>query len=150
MKLKIPPVVVTFVFGLFMYALATFLPVGYFEFFGRLFLVYLATFGALTLGILAVWKFFKAKTTINPATPKNTSQLVTRGVYRYSRNPMYLALLLVLIGWGLWLGNAFNSLILAGFVGYMNKFQIIPEEQILIQLFGKPYQKYLTEVRRWF
>lgn len=63
---------------------------------------------------------------------------------------MYLALLLVLVAWGLWLGNAFNTIVAAGFVSYMNVFQIIPEEKILHQVFGKEYQQYCVFVRRWF
>jgi protein-S-isoprenylcysteine O-methyltransferase Ste14 len=63
---------------------------------------------------------------------------------------MYLAILLVLLAWGLWLGNAFNTLLAAGFVGYMNKFQIRPEEEALATIFGKEFQQYCTQVRRWF
>jgi protein-S-isoprenylcysteine O-methyltransferase Ste14 len=63
---------------------------------------------------------------------------------------MYLALLLLLLGWGLYLGNAFNTLLAAGFVYYMNTFQIIPEEEVLKDRFGKEYQKYCVLVRRWF
>jgi protein-S-isoprenylcysteine O-methyltransferase Ste14 len=63
---------------------------------------------------------------------------------------MYLALLLILLAWGLWLGNAFNTLLAAGFVGYMNRFQIIPEEEALTAMFGKRYQQYCKQVRRWF
>ncbi len=150
MRLKIPPVLVMLIFALLMYLLATFLPVGCFDFFGRIFFVYLFLLGALVLGTSSVFKFYNARTSVDPAKPNKASHLVTQGIYRYSRNPMYLALLLVLIVWGLWLGNAFNALIAAGFVSYMNKFQIIPEEQVLMGLFGKAYQKYLNEVRRWF
>ncbi|WP_338038964.1 hypothetical protein [Maribacter litopenaei] len=61
-----------------------------------------------------------------------------------------MALLLVLLGFGLYLGNAFNTLVAAGFVAYMNRFQIIPEERILFDKFGKEYKTYLTATRRWF
>ena len=82
--------------------------------------------------------------------PSKATSLVTGGIYNYSRNPMYLALLLILLAWGLWLGNAFNILLAAGFVGYMNKFQIIPEETALASKFGKTYHQYCILVRRWF
>ncbi|MCK0190105.1 isoprenylcysteine carboxylmethyltransferase family protein [Arenibacter sp. F20364] len=150
MKLKIPPLVIAFVFGLFMYLLATYLPVGYFDFFGRNYLMYALFFLAFLIGVVALVQFFGSKTSIDPRSPSKVSKLVTGGLYQYSRNPMYLALLLLLLSWGLYLGNAFNTLLAAGFVYYMNTFQIIPEEETLTNKFGKEYQKYCVMVRRWF
>ena len=150
MKLKIPPLVINFVFGLFMYLLATYLPVGYFDFFGRNYLMYLLFFLALLIGVVSLFQFFSSKTSIDPRTPSKVSKLVTGGLYQYSRNPMYLALLLLLLTWGLYLGNAFNTLLAAGFVYYMNTYQIKPEEEVLTNMFGKEYQKYCVMVRRWF
>jgi|TARA_R110000744_G_scaffold5419_1_gene19128 protein-S-isoprenylcysteine O-methyltransferase Ste14 len=150
MKLKIPPLVVTFIFALFMYLLATYLPVGYFDFFGRNYLMYLLFFLAVLIGVVALFQFFGSKTSIDPLVPSKASKLVTGGLYQYSRNPMYLALLLLLLTWGLYLGNAFNTLLAAGFVYYMNTYQIIPEEEALTNMFGKEYQKYCVMVRRWF
>jgi protein-S-isoprenylcysteine O-methyltransferase Ste14 len=150
MRLKIPPLIITLIFGLFMYLLAIYLPVGYFDFFGRDYLMYLLLFLALLIGAVSLFQFFSSKTSIDPRSPSKVSTLVTGGLYQYSRNPMYLALLLLLLGWGLYLGNAFNTLLAAGFVYYMNTFQIIPEEEALTNLFGKQYQKYCVMVRRWF
>lgn len=150
MKLKIPPLVVTLLFGLFMYLLSTYLPVGYFDFFGRIYLMYFLSFLALMIGMVSLYQFFRAKTSIDPLAPTKVSKLVTDGLYQYSRNPMYLALLLLLLAWGLYLGNAFNTLLAAGFVFYMNTFQIIPEEAVLTNKFGKEFQKYCVVVRRWF
>ena len=150
MRLKIPPLIITLIFWLFMYLLATYLPVGYFDFFGRNYLMYLLLFLALLIGTVSLFQFFSSKTSIDPRSPSKVSTLVTGGLYQYSRNPMYLALLLLLLGWGLYLGNAFNTLLAAGFVYYMNTFQIIPEEEVLTNMFGKEYQKYCVIVRRWF
>ncbi|MEQ8219619.1 MAG: isoprenylcysteine carboxylmethyltransferase family protein [Arenibacter sp.] len=150
MKLKIPPLVVTFIFALFMYLLATYLPVGYFDFFGRNYLTYLLFFLAVLIGVVTLFQFLGSKTSIDPLVPSKASKLVTGGLYQYSRNPMYLALLLLLLTWGLYLGNAFNTLLAAGFVYYMNTYQIIPEEEALTNMFGKEYQKYCVMVRRWF
>jgi protein-S-isoprenylcysteine O-methyltransferase Ste14 len=133
-----------------MYLLAIYLPVGYFDFFGRDYLMYLLLFLALLIGAVSLFQFFSSKTSIDPRSPSKVSTLVTGGLYQYSRNPMYLALLLLLLSWGLYLGNAFNTLLAAGFVYYMNTFQIIPEEEALTNLFGKQYQKYCVMVRRWF
>lgn len=150
MKLKLPPVVVFLIFAALMYLLAKFLPVGYFEFFGREYLMSVLLVVAMIIVVLSVFQFFRAQTTVDPRTPSKADKLVTGGLYKYSRNPMYLAFLLVLLAWGLWLGNAFNTLLAAFFVAYMNRFQVMPEEEALLQRFGKEYRQYLGKVRRWF
>jgi len=99
---------------------------------------------------MSLVKFLRARTTVDPTLRSVSSTLVTTGIYAYSRNPMYLAMLLLLLAWGLWLGNAFNTLLAALFVGYMNRFQIRQEEAVLLRLFGQDFQKYCTKVRRWF
>lgn len=150
MELKVPPVLVFGFFALAMYVLATFLPVGFFDFTGRMVLsVVLASLGTLA-GLIALFQFFKGGTTIDPRNPKKTKALVTSGIFQMTRNPMYLGLLLLLLAFGTYLGNAFNTLTAAGFVSYMNKFQIIPEERLLLAAFGKRYREYTTLVRRWF
>ncbi len=137
-------------FGILMYLLARFLPFGDFDFFGRLQLaIFLGTLGVLVM-FLAIFKFWRSKTTTNPINLKKTTQLVTTGIYRYTRNPMYLAMLLFLLAFGLKLGNAFNTLLAAGFVYYMNHFQIKHEEEALTSRFGKAYRVYCKETRRWF
>lgn len=150
MKLKVPPVFVFIVFGLLMYLLSYCLPIGYFDFYGRKYLIYILGVIAGIVGVISVLQFFKAKTTIDPRDPEKASKLVVNGVYKYSRNPMYLGLLMLLLVWAIWLANAFNILLVAGFVSYMNKFQIIPEEKTLGALFGKSYRQYCSLVRRWF
>ena len=150
MALKIPPTLVCLIFAGFMYLLAVYLPVGYFDFFGRFVLAKLLIAMSIVIASLALIQFFRAKTTIDPIKLTKTSALVTKGVYNYSRNPMYLALLLLLLAWGLWLGNAFNTIIAAAFVAFMNKYQILPEESVLKDRFGKDYEQYKLRVRRWF
>jgi protein-S-isoprenylcysteine O-methyltransferase Ste14 len=150
MKPKIAPFAVFLITVLVMYALKRFLPFGYFDFFGRFYLMGALLVVALIVGVTALLQFYRANTTVNPMRPENTRVLVTNGVYAISRNPMYFALLLVLLAWGLWLGNAFNTLIAAGFVSFMNKYQISLEEKALAKRFAKEYGDYLTKVRRWF
>lgn len=150
MKLKIPPLVVFLLFGLFMYLLNVYLPVGYFDFFGRDYLLNAIGLLAFLIGAISLLQFFRTKTSVDPLHPSKTTVLVTDGVYKFTRNPMYLSLLLLLLAWGLYLGNAFNTLLAAGFVYYMNAFQIIPEEEVLERKYGKAYQKYCVMVRRWF
>ncbi len=150
MKLKLPPAIVFLVFGILMYLLAEFLPVGYFDFFGRRYLIKALLILAVVISCVALIQFYLAKTSIDPKNPSKASSLVSNGIYKYSRNPMYLGLLLILLAWALWLGNAFNVLLAAGFVSYMNAFQIQPEESTLASLFGKEYKNYCIKVRRWF
>ena len=82
-------------------------------------------------------------------TPSKASSLVTDGVFRISRNPMYLGLLLLLMGWALWLGTASPWLVLPLFVIVITVAQIAPEEQALYRLFGEQYLGYKRNVSRW-
>ena len=101
------------------------------------------------VGLLGVLAFRNARTTVNPFTPDAAALLVTTGVYGISRNPMYLGLLLVLSGWAVALANALNVAVLIGFLAYMNRFQIIPEERALATHFGEGFESYAKCVRRW-
>jgi len=93
--------------------------------------------------------FRRAQTTINPFKPQNTSALVTSGVYRFTRNPMYLGLLLVILGECAFLCSAPALLGPVAFVAYITRFQIVPEERALRAKFGTAYSAYLARVRRW-
>ncbi|VAW81301.1 hypothetical protein MNBD_GAMMA12-1506 [hydrothermal vent metagenome] len=104
---------------------------------------------ALSIDIWALSSFRSAKTTINPMKPQNASQLVIAGIYKYTRNPMYLGLFIILTAFILWFGIFINFLFLFVFVFYMNKFQIMPEESALLELFGDDYAQYKSNVRRW-
>jgi protein-S-isoprenylcysteine O-methyltransferase Ste14 len=106
--------------------------------------------GVGILFILAgVYVFQKAKTTVNPTTPAAASSVVTSGVYRFSRNPMYIGFLLALIGWATFLSHTLPFLLLLVYVAYMNRFQISPEERALSAKFGDEYEAYKQAVRRW-
>jgi protein-S-isoprenylcysteine O-methyltransferase Ste14 len=104
--------------------------------------------GAVTC-LAGVFSFQRAKTTVNPMKPNSASALVASGIYKYSRNPMYSGFVLILLGWALWLSNAWALLVLPAFVLYMNRFQIWPEERALMALFGQDYREYHSRVRRW-
>ena len=86
--------------------------------------------------------FRSAKTTGNPNRPENVSSLVTSGIYRITRNPMYVGLLFLLLAWTTWLGSLFGLLIIIIFQQYMTRFQIIPEEKALSGLFPDQFQDY--------
>jgi len=104
----------------------------------------------LLIEITAVAQFFKNKTTINPLAPDRSRTLVIAGLYKYSRNPMYLGMLLLLTGYCLWLGNLAGSVMLVLVVWYLTQFQIKPEEKALLKIFGTQYEDYLNRVSRWF
>jgi protein-S-isoprenylcysteine O-methyltransferase Ste14 len=108
----------------------------------------LALLGA-AICLSGVLSFRRAKTTVNPMRPDSTSSLVVSGIYKYSRNPMYLGFLLVLLGWATFLSDLAAFALLPAFVVYMNRFQIGPEERALGSLFAQEYQPYLARVRRW-
>jgi len=81
--------------------------------------------------------------------PQSSSVLVVSGVYKLTRNPMYLGFLLVLLGWAVFLSNVLAFLLLQAFIAYMNRFQIEPEERALASLFGQDFADYKSRVRRW-
>ncbi|HNC24962.1 MAG TPA: isoprenylcysteine carboxylmethyltransferase family protein [Opitutaceae bacterium] len=108
----------------------------------------LATAG-LVIAILGVISFRRARTTVNPLQPENVSALVVTGIYRVTRNPMYLGLLWIQLGWSVWLGNPVTLVSPVLFVAYMNRFQIHPEERALSARFGPAFAAYQSRVRRW-
>jgi len=62
---------------------------------------------------------------------------------------MYVGFFLLLSGWALYLSHVFAFALLPLFIGYMNRFQIQPEERFMLQKFGNDYRSYVTQVRRW-
>lgn len=102
--------------------------------------------GVAAAGVLA---FRRHHTTVNPHAPGRAARVVRSGIYRFSRNPMYLGLLLVLAAVAVTFPSAPGVLVLALFVGYLDRFQIRPEERALLQKFGAEYAAYQRAVRRW-
>lgn len=93
--------------------------------------------------------FRRARTTVNPLQPQSASSLVRGGIYSRTRNPMYLGFALVLLGWVVALGSWLGLLVLAGYVVFLNRFQIRPEERALEAIFGPTFLEYRDQVRRW-
>lgn len=104
---------------------------------------------ALLCDFWSLYLFYRAKTTPNPMRPDNSAYLVTSGLYQYSRNPMYVGLTVMLVGWGMYLGSVSPFALVPVFVRLMTKQQIEPEEAALTQKFGNAYQEYRQRVRRW-
>jgi protein-S-isoprenylcysteine O-methyltransferase Ste14 len=101
------------------------------------------------IGLLGVYEFWKQRTTVDPHKPEKVSSFVHAGIYRFTRNPMYLGLLVGLIGILFYFTNPVNILPVIGFVLYMNRFQIIPEERVMVKKFGEDFLEYKQSVRRW-
>ncbi len=149
LELRIPPVVLVLLTAAVMELLAAVFPGFSFPFpAGAPFAAALAVAGGV-VAILGVWEFRTAGTTVDPRVPEQSASLVVRGVYRFSRNPMYLGFLLVLCAWGVFLGNVLALAMLPVFVVYMNRFQIEPEERHMREKFTQSYAAYLATVRRW-
>ena len=96
-----------------------------------------------------IYKFIKSRTTIDPINFKKVNQLITSGIYKYSRNPMYLGLLIIVISTSILYLNIFSITTPIIFYFWINKFQIKREEIFLTKKFGKEYLLYMTETRRW-
>lgn len=140
----IPPPVLCLLLGIAMYYFPI---IGHYT--ANYWLIALILFCALFIATFSVVQFYRQKTTINPHHFENSTKLVTNGIYRISRNPMYLSLLLILIAWALWLGNGLAWLGIFSFISIMNRFQIQREEIYLQEKFGDDYLKYQQKVRRW-
>ncbi|WP_426415000.1 methyltransferase family protein [Aestuariirhabdus sp. LZHN29] len=149
LEMRIPPPVYLLLFGAVMWLLATATPTWSWQHPLSLTLGW----GLVAIGVGfdlgGLWRFIKARTTINPHRPHTTSALVVEGLYRFTRNPMYLGMLLLLIGWGLVLGSAVALLLPPLFALWLTRVQIVPEERVLGEKFGAPYREYLKRVRRW-
>jgi protein-S-isoprenylcysteine O-methyltransferase Ste14 len=145
----IPPPIVAAIVGVLMWAVNRWLEVGRIESAFQTPAAIVLLVAGLLLMLVAVASFVAAKTTVNPLRPSRASSLVTTGIFRLSRNPIYLGDLLVLAALAVWLGNIVNLLLLVPFVWYINRFQIIPEERALADRFGASYAAYCSRVRRW-
>jgi len=149
LELKIPPVVQVLVTAGFMWTLAVTVPsLGFTLSASSLIALVFAAIG-VAFALLGVLAFRSAGTTVDPRVPDQSVSLVVRGVYRISRNPMYVGFLLVLIAWGIFLSNLASLVLLPTFVIFMNRFQIVPEERHMREKFGEAYRQYEAEVRRW-
>ena len=112
--------------------------------------------GAVAVGLIGIAfdlvgaiAFWRAKTTVNPLRPGNTQSLVTGGLYRFSRNPMYVGQLLCLLAWAIYLASPLSLAGPVAFIAFMNRFQIGPEEKILAAKFGEAFKRYSASTRRW-
>jgi protein-S-isoprenylcysteine O-methyltransferase Ste14 len=149
LELKIPPPVYALIIGSLMWLLNRYFPVAQLieSPWNRVGIAIIIIAGSSDLWSLLL--FFKKHTTPNPMKPQNTTGIVTSGLYKFSRNPMYVGLLIILTGYAIWLGSVTPFLLLPLFYWLITQMQIKPEERILQQKFGQEYLDYKNTVRRW-
>lgn len=149
MKLRIPPLLQATIFWLISWALAVLVPQALIPL-GWLSLV---AIGLLVIGLVillaALFDFSRNETTVNPLEPEQAETLVVSGLFRFTRNPMYLGMALVLSAWALYLANALAIIGPALFVASITVLQIKLEEEALGKIFGQDYVEYRKRVRRW-
>jgi protein-S-isoprenylcysteine O-methyltransferase Ste14 len=149
LELKVPPLALVLLFALLMWFVSAYerslaLALPWRTAIAAMF--WIAGFAITLAGLL---EFRRAKTSVNPITPEAATAIVTSGIYRFSRNPMYLGFLFALIGWAVFLSHLLAFALLPFFVLYMNRFQIEPEERVLAAKFGGQFREYMRSIRRW-
>lgn len=144
---RIPPPIVTLAFILLSFWLTSYLPKLVFNYQGLLSVLMILI--GLTIMVIAVKTFKKNETTLNPLSPREASYLVTNGIFSYTRNPMYLGMIIILLGVTIYNGVYIGIIILPCFVLYLTEFQIKPEEEAMEEIFAGDYTDYLKRVRRW-
>ena len=148
-ELKVPPPAVAALAALAMWGISSVAPLLQVP---TLIRVAVAIAIALVGGVVSAAGFVsfrRARTTVNPMKPEAASSLVSSGIYRVTRNPMYVGLSFILIAWAVFLASAWALLGPVAFVLFIDRFQITPEEQALSALFGSEYAAYKSRVRRW-
>ena len=146
---KIPPPVIGALLAFAMWSLAQIEPAFVIPAMIRHIATGMLALAGLTFDLLGLIAFIRAKTTINPLQPGKSSALVTTGIYRITRNPMYAGMALLLTAWAVHLSALWPFFGPVVFVLYINRFQIEPEERVLKSLFGGAYAAYAVRVRRW-
>ena len=149
MKLLIPPPIQALLSAIMMCLISRYFTHANFSLNGINIFALIFLIIAVIIIILSMYKFRKIKTTISPLRPNKTSSLVNSGIYAYTRNPMYLGLLLILFSTALFLKNLISFLIIPLFILFITKNQILPEEEALENIFGEEYKNYKKKVRRW-
>ena len=149
LELKIPPPAIAALSTAAMWGLSLITPLLDVPLFTRVSAAIALALAGGGFSLAGVISFRRAKTTVNPMKPETATSLVSSGIYRVTRNPMYVGLLLVLIAWAAYLSSAWALLGPVGFVLYISRFQIAPEERALSTLFGSEYIAYQSKVRRW-
>ncbi len=149
LSLKIPPVAQGIVAILLIWLFDRYAPLYHIKFiYQNIFACALIGIGAIAV-LSGIFAFIKLSTTVDPRYPEKARELVIIGIYKYSRNPMYLGILLVITGIAVYFGALSSIFVVSSFVIFINKYQIVPEEVALQEKFSESYTHYAQNVRRW-
>jgi len=149
LELKIPPPVVAALIAIAMWGISLIAPLLEVPTLFRVVVVITIALAGGAFSFAGIMSFRRAQTTVNPMKPETASSLVSSGIYRVTRNPMYVGLLFVLVAWAAFLSSGWALLGPLAFFLYIGRFQITPEERVLSELFSTEYPAYKTMVRRW-
>ncbi|MEE4377411.1 MAG: isoprenylcysteine carboxylmethyltransferase family protein [Candidatus Competibacteraceae bacterium] len=149
LELKIPPPIVAAIVALIMWGVSRFPPSVEVPELVRHILIFVLAATGLGFDFSGLIVFRRAKTTVNPMTPHSASSMITSGVYRVTRNPMYVGLFFLMCAWAVYLSSPWAFLGPVAFAVYIDRFQIRPEERALVALFGEDFLAYKAKVRRW-
>jgi protein-S-isoprenylcysteine O-methyltransferase Ste14 len=146
---KVPPPVLVLVMAAAMWGVATLQTPVHTDPALRIGLLLALNLAALVFGVGGITAFRRARTTINPVQIDQASRVVTGGIYRLTRNPMYVGLTVLLVTWAVWLAVPWTLLGPVFFALFTHRFQILPEERVMEAKFGSKYLDYRKRVRRW-
>ncbi len=149
LDLRVPPVAVFLLAAALAWVLSRLFPGLGFDLPGARYVAGCVALAGAAFGVAGIAAFRRHATTIDPRVPGEATTVVSNGVYRYTRNPMYVGLALALAAGALLFENLAALLAVPLFVAYLTVFQIRPEERILLEKFGTPYADYAMRVRRW-
>jgi protein-S-isoprenylcysteine O-methyltransferase Ste14 len=149
LELKIPPMILVAIAAVLMWAIARAAPHLTRLYPGRVSLAAALLVLGIVIIAMGLSAFRRSSTTVDPRFPENASGVVSSGIYRYTRNPMYLGMLVVLLAWAAMLSNLATLVVPVLFALYITRWQIVPEERALAEKFGAKYEAYRRSVRRW-
>lgn len=150
LELKVPPPAIAALVAVVMWGLSFITPVLEVSSRYRVAAAIAIALAGGAFSVAGILSFRRARTTANPTKPESASSLVSSGIYRITRNPMYVGLLFVLVAWATFLAAPWSLLGPLAFFFYIGRFQIAPEEKALSKTFGAEYSAYKAKVRRWF
>ena len=146
---RLPPLLVALVVAAIMRGTVALAPALFLHWPGR----ELVAWVLVVVGALAIFaglaSFTRHKTTVNPFEPATASNLVDTGIYRRTRNPMYVGVAAALFGYAAFLSHPLALFVALLFPAYIHRFQIAPEERALDRVFGEAYEAYKKRVPRW-
>ena len=149
LDLKIPPPIVAILCGLGIVYLPDLFGLEGFEIPLQGWVAGVVIVFGLSFDLMGLLEFRKHATTISPLSPNKSALVVSSGIYRITRNPMYLGMAIVLVGVTIAFGSAIGLLMVLVFVLCITRFQIKPEERILEAKFGEAFVDYKAKVKRW-